>query len=91
MYQAYTETRDIKAFGNTRVKRLGKGDIVADLEFQGKVTRIQLTQVMHIPDVDGKILFLKVLDQKGFESHICRGWFCIMKNMEMDTEAVFRW
>jgi len=39
-YQAYTESQDIKAFGNTRVKGLGEGDIVANLEFQGKVTKI---------------------------------------------------
>ena len=47
------------------VKGLGEGDIVADIEFQGKVTRIRLTQVMHVPGTDGKILSLKVLDQKG--------------------------
>jgi len=87
-YQVYTESRDIKAFGNTRVKGLGEGDIVADLEFQGKVTRIRLTQVMHVPEADGKILSLKVLDQKGFESRICGGRVRIMKNMETYTEAV---
>jgi len=41
---------------------------MADIEFEGKTTRICLTQVMHIPGVDGKILSLKKLDQKGFKS-----------------------
>jgi len=47
------------------VKGVGDRDIMADVEFEGKTTRICLTQVMHIPDADGKILSLKKLDQKG--------------------------
>ena len=72
-YCTYTESRVIRAFGNNTVKGVGEGDIVADIEFQGKVTRIRLTQVMHIPGADGKILSLKVLDQKGFKCWIYGG------------------
>ena len=36
---------------------------------------------------DGKILSLKVLDQKGFESHIVRGHIHIMKGAEVYMEA----
>ena len=68
------------------VKGVGEGDIVADIEFQGKVTRIRLTQVMHVPGADGKILSLKVLDQKGFECRIYGGRVCIMKNAETYIE-----
>jgi len=60
----------IKAFGNNSVKGIGEGDIVADIKFQGKTMRIQLTHVMHVPSADGKTLSLKVLDQRGF--HFCR-------------------
>src|SRR5882724_8879108 len=70
MYRTYTESRNIKAFGNNSVKGIGKGDIMADIEFQGKTTHIRLTQVMHIPGAEGKILSLKLLDQKGFECRI---------------------
>ena len=72
-YQTYTESRVIRAFGNNTVKGIREGNIVADIEFQGKVTRIRLTQVMHVPGTDGKILSLKVLDQKGFECQIYVG------------------
>ena len=72
-YHTYTESQVIRAFGNNTVKGVGEGDIVADIEFQGKVTRIRLTQVMHVPGADGKILSLKVLDQKGFECWIYGG------------------
>ena len=44
-------------------------------------------QVMHVPDADGKILSLKVLDQKGFECCIFGGRVCIMKNAETYAEA----
>ena len=53
------------------VKGVSEGDIVADVEFQGSITRICLTNVCMYPD--GKILSLQVLDQKGFESHIVGG------------------
>jgi len=69
------------------VKGVGEGNIVADIEFQGKITRIQLTQVMHIPAADGKILSLKVLDQKGFECQIYGGRVPIKKNAEIYTKA----
>ena len=42
---------------------------------------------MHVPGTDGKILSLKVLDQKGFECQIYGGRVCIMKNAETYTEA----
>ena len=49
--------------------------------------RVHLTQVMHVPGADGKILSLKVLDQKGFESRIVGGHIQIMKNRQILTEA----
>ena len=42
---------------------------------------------MHVSGVDGKVLSLKVLDQKGFESCIAEGWIRIMKGTEVYTEA----
>jgi len=42
---------------------------------------------MHIPDIDGKILSQKMLDQKGFEIHISGGHVHIMKVGEIYTEA----
>ena|SRR5882724_584362 len=82
----YDKCRDIKTFNQNTVKGIGKGDILADINFRGK-TKIRLTIVMHIPSVDGKILSLKVLDQRGFESHIARGQICIMKGMEVYAEV----
>ena len=69
------------------VKVIGKGNIVANIKFQNKITRIQLTHVMHIPDMDRKILSLKMLDQKGLEIHISGGHIHIMKIGEIYTEA----
>ncbi len=86
-YYKYDESRDIKAFGNNMVKGVGEGDIEADVEFQGDTTRIRLTKVMHVPSADGKILSLKALDQKGFESHIIGGRVRIMKDSKIYTEA----
>jgi len=74
-------------FGHNTVKAIGEGDIIADIKFQDKTTRIRLTQVMHVPGADGKILSLKMLDQKGFETHITRGHIHIMKVDEIYTEA----
>ena len=48
---------------------------------------VHLTQVMHVPGADGKILSLKVLDQKGFESHIIGGCIWIMKSGQVLTET----
>jgi len=42
---------------------------------------------MHLLGADGKILSLKVLDQRGFESHISGGWIHIMKGAEVYTKA----
>ena len=86
-YRTYEESRDIKAFRNNSVKGIGEGDITADIEFQGKVTRICLTHVMHVPKAEGKILSLKLLDQKGFVCHISGGCVRIMKNAEIYMEA----
>jgi len=61
-----------KAFGNNTVKGVNEGDL-AKIEFEGKVTRICLTQVMYVLGTDGIILSLKKLDQKGFETHIIGG------------------
>ena len=60
---------------------------MADTEFEGKTTRICLTQFMHVLGADRKILSLKKLDQKGFEIHIIGGHICIMKVNEVYAEA----
>ena len=41
-----------------------EGEITASIEYQGKYTNVHLTQVMHVPGADGKILSLKVLTRK---------------------------
>src|SRR5882724_1247836 len=69
-YQKYDKESDINVFGNNMVKGAGEGDILANIKCGGKTMRIWLTQVMHIPGAKGKILSLKVLVQRGFESHI---------------------
>src|SRR5882724_3586279 len=86
-YQKYDKCRDIKAFGNNTVKGVGERDVMADVEFEGKMTRICLTQVMHVPGTDGKILSLKKLDQKGFEICIIEGHICILKANEVYAQA----
>ena len=86
-YEAYTKSQDIKAFGNNQVESVGEGDILADIEFQGKTTQICLTQVIHIPKSEGKILSLKLSDQEGFECRISDGHVCIMRNSKTYTEA----
>ncbi len=88
MYHKYEDGRDIKAFGNNTVKGVGEGDIIADITYGDKTTRIQLTQVMHVPNAGGKILSLKVLAQKGFESHIVGNHIQIVKDAKIHTEAV---
>ena len=60
---------------------------MADVNFEGKMTRICLTQVMHIPDADGKILPLKKLDQKGIEIHIIGGHIHISKGNKVYAQA----
>ena len=69
------------------MKGLGKGDIIADVEYQGSVTRICLTKVMHVPGADGKILSLRVLDEKGFQSHIEGGKVHITRQGRTYTKA----
>src|SRR5882724_5755960 len=58
-YQKYDECRIIKAFGHNMVKAVSEGNILSDINFKGQVGRIQLTQVLHVPGVDGKVLSLK--------------------------------
>lgn len=87
IYCKYDENCDIKAFGNNTVKGVGEGDIEAEVKFQGNMTRIRLTQVMHVLSTDSKILSLKVLDQKGFESHLISGKIHIGKNSKIYTKA----
>ena len=87
-YHKYDRNRVIKAFGNNTVEGVGEGEIIVSTEYQGEWTKIRLTQVMHVPRADGKILSLKVLDQKGFESHIAGGRIQIMRNGEVLTEAL---
>jgi len=43
---------------------------------------------MHVPGVEGKILSLKVLAQRGFESHILADHIHIMKSGKTYTEAL---
>jgi len=69
------------------IKVVGEGNILVDIKFRNKITRIQLTQDMHVPGADGKILSLKMLDQKGFETRISGGHICIMKADETYAEA----
>jgi len=69
------------------VKGVREGEVMADVEFEGKMTRIHLTQVMHVPGADGKILSLKKLDQKGFEIQIVGGHIRILKANEVYAQA----
>jgi len=87
-YRKYEQERDIKAFRNNSVKGVGEGDIEADIEYGGKTMRIRLTQVMHVPEAEGKILSLKVLAQKGFQSHILADCICITKDNITYAEAL---
>ena len=67
---------------------MGEGNIEADIECGSKTTRIHLTQVMHVPEAEGKILSLKVLAQKGFQSHILADCICITKDNITYAEAL---
>ena len=60
---------------------------MADVKFEGKMTRICLTQVMHVPGTDGKISSLNKLDQKGFKIRIIRGHIHILKVNEVYAQA----
>jgi len=51
------------------VKGAGEGDIDVEVEYGGKITKIRLTRHARTGG-EGKILSLKVLAQRGFESHI---------------------
>jgi len=75
-------------FRNNTVQGEGEGDIDADIEYGGKITRIHLTRVMHIPKAKGKILSLKVLAQKGLKSCILLDQIQITKDNKTYTEAL---
>src|SRR5882672_1424273 len=87
-YQKYDSDCNINAFGNNLVKGAGEGNIDMEIEGGGKTTKIRLTNVMHIPEAKGKILSLKVLAQKGFESHILVDHICIPKDNQIYAEAL---
>ena len=87
-YHQYVKKRIIRTFRNNVAEGIGEGDIIADVEYRGRHTRIQLTRVMHLPGADGKILSLKVLDQKGFESRIIGGCVQIMRNGMIYVEVL---
>ena len=86
-YPKYDTNHTINAFGKNEVQAVGEGDVLADVDYQGKTTRNQLTQVMHVPSADGKILSLKVLDKRGFECRIVNGLVSVLKNRETYIEA----
>jgi len=75
-------------FGNNLVKGAGEGDIEVDIKCGGKTTRSCLTQVMHVPKAEGKILSLKVIAQKGFQSLILADHICIKKDDKTYAEAL---
>jgi len=81
------KNQTIRNFRNNMVEGVGKGDILAEVEYRGNPTRICLTEVMHIPGADRNILSLKALDQKRFESRIVGDCVQIMKNGKIYTEA----
>ena len=75
-------------FGNNLVKGVGEGNINIKVEYGGKTTRIWLTNVMHVPEAKGKILLLKVLAQKGFESLILADRVRISRDNQTYGEAM---
>src|SRR5882724_6822585 len=87
-YRIYDHERTINAFGNNSVKGAGKGDIDVEVKYGGKITKIRLTNVMHVPAAEGKILSLKVLAQRGFESHILADRIRISKGKQTYAEAM---
>src|SRR5882724_3567479 len=86
-YQEYQDKHTIRTFGKDEVYGIGEGDIDAEVEFQGKITRIKLTNVMHVPGRTSNILSLKILDQRGFESQMAGGRLCILKKDTILTKT----
>jgi hypothetical protein len=86
-YQKYTDKHRIRTFGKGETYGIGEGSIEAEVEYQGRSTRITLTKVMHVPEGDGNILSLRILDQRGFESRVVGGKIRILKNDRILTEA----
>ena len=70
------------------MKGVGEGNIDVAVECGGKTTKIQLTNVMHVPGAEGKILSLKVLAQRGFESHMLADHIHILRNNKTHAEAL---
>src|SRR5882724_5420203 len=86
-YLEYQDKHTIRTFGKDEVYGIGEGDIDAEVEFQGKITRIKLTNVMHVPGRTSNILSLKILDQRGFESQMAGGRLCILKKDTILTKT----
>ena len=84
----YDQECSIKAFGKNSVKGIGEGDIDVDIECGSKTTRIHLSQVMHVPEAEGNILSLKILAQKGFQSHVLADQIRISKDNITYAEAL---
>jgi len=80
-YQKYDQECSIKAFEKNSVKGIGKGNIAVNIKCSRKTMRICLSQVMHIPEAKGKVLSLKILAPKGFQSHILADHICISKDI----------
>jgi len=78
----------INAFGNNLVKGTGEGHIDIKVECGGKIAKIQLANIMHVPGAEGRILSLKVLAQKGFKSHISADHIHISKDNQTYAEAI---
>jgi len=86
-YHKYDKSRSVNTFSNNTVEAVGEGDIVANIKCRGKNTRIRLTQVMHKPKAEGRILSLKVLDRKGYKTRVAGGCIRIMRNGKTCAEA----
>jgi len=86
-YQKYDKCQDIKTFGQNTVKGIGEGDILAEISFRGETKKIRLTNIMHVLSAVGKILSLKVLDQRGFKRYITGGQIHIMNGAEVYEEV----
>ena len=87
-YREYDNECSINVFSNNLVKGTSEGDIDVKVECGGKITKIRLANVMHVPGAEGKILSLKMLAQKGFKSHISVDHIHISKDNQTYAEAI---
>src|SRR5882724_4463946 len=87
-YHEYDNERSINMFSINLVKGVGEGNINVEVECGGKTTRIWLTNVMDVPEAEGKILSLKVLVQKGFKSLILADCVRISRDNQTYVEAM---